>query len=252
MRLVIASDVQKMGQVAAQHAATILRDAISDNRRARLIVATGASQFTVLEHLTTEPDIDWSQVDGFHLDEYVGIDRSHPASFCRYLDERFVQKVPIGSFHFLDGDPNPAATIQRVAPQVTKPRVDVALVGIGENGHLAFNDPPADFETTDPYLIVQLDEACRNQQVGEGWFKSLSEVPTQAISMSIQQIMATRSIICSVPDERKAAAVQQAVEGPVTPEVPASILQRHPDCLLVVDPDAASRLSDATKEQATR
>ncbi|QEG43381.1 glucosamine-6-phosphate deaminase [Roseimaritima ulvae] len=251
MRIEIASDVDEMGRLAAERAAAILRDAISDNRRARMIVATGASQFTVLEHLTKQPDIDWQLVDGFHLDEYIGIDRSHPASFCRYLDERLVQKVPLGSFQFLDAGDSPQENVQRIGELVSGQPIDVALVGIGENGHLAFNDPPADFETTDPYLIVELDEPCRQQQVGEGWFGSLAEVPTHAISMSVQQIMKSRAIICSVPDARKAAAVQAAVEGPVTPDLPASILQKHANCTLLLDPPAAEKLSEATRGAAT-
>lgn len=251
MRIEIASDVDEMGRLAAERAAVILRDAISDNRRARMIVATGASQFTVLEHLTKQPDIDWQLVDGFHLDEYIGIDRSHPASFCRYLDERLVQKVPLGSFQFLDAGDSPEENVKRIGELVSSQRIDVALVGIGENGHLAFNDPPADFDTTDPYIIVELDEPCRQQQVGEGWFASLAEVPTHAISMSVNQIMKSRAIICSVPDARKAAAVQAAVEGPVTPNLPASILQKHADCTLLLDPPSASMLSDATRDAAS-
>ncbi len=251
MRIVIASDVDQMGRLAAEQAAALLRDAISDNRRARIVVATGASQFTVLDHLTKQPDIDWQLVDGFHLDEYIGIDRKHPASFCRYLEERFVQQVPIGSFQFLDAEAAPEKSIERAGRLLTAQPVDVALVGIGENGHLAFNDPPADFEATDPYLIVELDTACRQQQVGEGWFASLEDVPTHAISMSVQQIMRARTIVCSVPDQRKAAAARDAVEGPITPQVPASILQKHPDCTILLDPPSASLLSDATRATAT-
>lgn len=249
MQILISENVDQLGQLAAERAAAVLRDAISDNRRARMIVATGASQFSVLEHLTQQPDIDWNMVDGFHLDEYIGIDRSHPASFCRYLDERFVQKVPIGSFQFLDAFASPQETIQRVGAIVTTARIDVALVGIGENGHLAFNDPPADFETSSPYLIVELDSACRQQQVGEGWFPDLSSVPTQAISMSVHQIMQSRTIICSVPDRRKASAVRDTVEGPVTPQVPASILQRHSDCTLLLDQASAELLRASTRGQ---
>lgn len=251
MDIVIASDVEKMGQLAAEKGAAVIRDAISDNRRARIIVATGASQFTVLKHLVAQPDIDWGMVDGFHLDEYIGIDRSHPASFCRYLDERFVQQVPIGSFQFLDAEGSPAEVAARVGQLVTAQPVDVAFVGIGENGHLAFNDPPANFETNDPYLIVDLDEACRQQQVGEGWFASLADVPKQALSMSVNQIMKTRTIICSVPDERKAEAVRGSVEGAVTPNVPASILQNHAACTLMLDPASAKLLSEATKSGAS-
>ncbi|MEX0825094.1 MAG: glucosamine-6-phosphate deaminase [Pirellulaceae bacterium] len=250
MRIQISADADAMGRYAAERAAEILRTAIATGRRARLIVATGASQFTVLDHLTKQPDIAWDQVDGFHLDEYIGIDRSHPASFCGYLQERLVDKVPIGSFHFLE--PNIAAqeNVQRVGALVTESPIDVALVGIGENAHLAFNDPPADFQTTQPYLIVDLDEACRQQQVGEGWFPNLEAVPKQAISMSVHQILQSKTIICSVPDSRKAKAVRETVEGSVTPEVPASALQNHADCTLCLDPAAAEQLSPETKAQA--
>lgn len=251
MRIEIAADIEEMGRRAAEKAAQILRDAISDNRRARMIVATGASQFTVLDHLIKQPDIDWQLVDGFHLDEYIGIDRSHPASFCRYLDERLVQKVPLGSFQFLDAGGTPEENVRRIGQELSSQSVDVALVGIGENAHLAFNDPPANFDATDPYIIVELDRLCRQQQVGEGWFGSLEEVPTHAISMSVQQIMKSRAILCSVPDTRKADAVQAAVEGPVTPDVPASILQQHPNCTLLLDPPAASKLSESTRQAAS-
>jgi glucosamine-6-phosphate deaminase len=213
-----------------------------------LIIATGSSQFEVLEALAARTDVDWSVVTGFHLDEYIGISSDHPASFCRYLRERFVSKVPIGQFHYLDGLGDARETIGSVGAKLTAAPIDVALVGIGENGHLAFNDPPADFQTDDPYLVVELDEPCRMQQVGEGWFAGLDDVPKQAISMSIRQIMRTGKIYCSVPDERKAAAVRATLEDAISPEVPASILRRHDRVVLVIDRAAASRLSPATLE----
>lgn len=250
MRIIIAPDAQSMGHWTASHAAEKLRTAIANSGSARLIVATGASQFSVLEALCEQPDIDWSKVTGFHLDEYVGINDQHPASFCRYLRERFVDRVPLAAFHYLAGDRDPREVIAEVGPNLMASPIDVALVGIGENGHLAFNDPPADFDTDDPYLIVELDEACRQQQVGEGWFASLDEVPRQAISMSVRQILRTSTIFCSVPDERKSAAVRGTVEGPIDPHVPASILQSHSDTSLVLDAAAASQLSDATRQSA--
>jgi glucosamine-6-phosphate deaminase len=180
----------------------------------------------------------------FHLDEYVGLPPEHPASFRRYLRERFVARLPTppAAFHELDGEAEPHAECRRLAALVPAGPFDIALVGIGENGHLAFNDPPADFDATAPYLVVTLDEPCRRQQVGEGWFATLADVPTRAISMSVRRILASRTIFCSVPDRRKAEAVRAAAEGPVTPDVPASILQRHPDCRLHVDREAASLL----------
>jgi len=242
VQIVIANDRGELGNVAAQKAAAFLQRTVAERGQARLIVATGSSQFEVLESLVTTPGIDWSRIDGFHLDEYIGISRSHAASFCGYLAKRFVDRVPIRSFQFLDGTKDPSQVCAEVGQKLTELPIDLALVGIGENGHLAFNDPPADFETTQPYIIVSLDEACRRQQVGEGWFDDLSQVPTHAISMSIRQIMATRHIICSVPDRRKAKAVADSVEGPVTSDVPASILQQHPSVDLILDQTSAALL----------
>ena len=217
-----------------------------------MVIATGSSQFEVLSQLAAEGDVDWSKVTGFHLDEYVGLSPEHPASFCRYLKERFVDLVPISAFHFLRGDADPDETIGRVGGLVKSSEIDVALVGIGENGHLAFNDPPADFETQDPYLIVTLDEPCRMQQVGEGWFESLDDVPTRAISMSVRQILKAKKIYCSVPDARKADAVRGTLEEPVSPSIPASILREHAETHLVIDDAAAGKLSPATLATAER
>ncbi|MCH5373834.1 MAG: glucosamine-6-phosphate deaminase [Planctomycetes bacterium] len=246
MRTILTSDRDAMGSWVAQHAAIDLRQAIEAHGTANLVVATGSSQFEVLRELVRQPDIDWSSVRGFHLDEYVGLSREHGASFCRYLKERFVDQVPLAEFHYLRGDADPAETISRVGKLVRDARLDRALVGIGENGHLAFNDPPADFETEEPYLLVELDEPCRMQQVGEGWFESLDDVPTHAISMSVRQILKAAKIYCSVPDQRKADAVRNTLEGPVTPEVPASILRTHDAAILVIDQAAASELKPET------
>lgn len=244
MQVEILPTPDEMGVAAAQHAAAVLRKALKERGEANLIVATGASQFTVLSNLVQQPDIAWNKVTGFHLDEYIGLPISHPASFRGYLKQRFVDLVPLKEFHYIDGEVEPAkAECERLGRLISNVDVDLALVGIGENGHLAFNDPPADFQTTQPYLIVDLDDACRRQQLGEGWFPTFDDVPQQAISMSVQQILKTRTIICSVPDERKSAAVQGAVEGPVTPDVPASILQQHAETTLYLDRAAASRLA---------
>ncbi len=246
MRTILTADTTEMGRWVAEHAAADLRQAIADHGQANMVVATGASQFEVLENLVRQPGIDWSAVHGFHLDEYVGLSSDHEASFCRYLQQRFVDHVPLADFQFLRGDQDPIETISRIGGLIRSARIDVALVGIGENGHLAFNDPPADFDTEEPYLLVQLDEACRMQQVGEGWFASLEDVPTHAISMSVQQIMKALRIYCSVPDERKAAAVRDTLEGEITPEVPASILRKHDSATLVIDKAAASKLAPET------
>ncbi len=248
MQTILTTDAQSMGRWVAQRAADDLRRTIADQGSATIVVATGASQFAVLENLVGQGDIDWSSVRGFHLDEYVGLGPDHPASFCRYLKERFVDLIPLADFQYLRGDHDPAETIARVGKRLAAQPVDLALVGIGENGHLAFNDPPADFETREPYLLVELDQPCRQQQVGEGWFDRIDDVPTHAISMSVSQIMSSRRIYCSVPDARKAGAVRRTLEEPITPDVPASILRNHPHATLVIDEAAASELSAATRQ----
>ncbi|MHC4800443.1 MAG: glucosamine-6-phosphate deaminase, partial [Planctomycetota bacterium] len=197
--------------------------------------------------LVADNDIDWSNVTGFHLDEYIGLPFSHPASFRKYLKQRFVDHAPLCEFHFINGEDDPQAECRRVGELISQHPIDVAFVGIGENGHLAFNDPPADFQTEEPYIVVTLDDACRQQQFGEGWFPSLEDVPQTAISMSIKQIMKSKSIVCSVPDRRKAKAVAVALQGPVTPDVPASILQQHPNVTIYLDREAAS-LMDITNQ----
>lgn len=243
MRTILTTNPVEMGAWVAKHAASDLRQAISEKGNANIVVATGASQFEVLKHLVNEPEIDWSKVTGFHLDEYVGLSSDHGASFCGYLRERFVDHVNLSHFHYLRGDLEPEVVINEVGNLLKGTQIDLALVGIGENGHLAFNDPPADFDTEEPYLVVELDEPCRMQQVGEGWFESLATVPTHAISMSVRQIMKAAKIYCSVPDERKAEAVRATLEDEISPVIPASILRRHSDVTLVIDKPAASKLS---------
>jgi glucosamine-6-phosphate deaminase len=234
----------EMAREAAAQAAALLREAIAARGRAHVIAATGASQFEFLEALTKAPGIDWGKTVFFHLDEYVGLPETHPASFRRYLKERVVAKVHPGAFHFLEGDAaDPRAEARRVGAILAGHPIDVAFVGIGENGHLAFNDPPADFETEEPYLIVSLDEACRRQQMGEGWFANLDEVPEQAVSMSVRQILKSRDILAIVPDRRKAQAVHDCLEGGVTPTHPASILQSHPRATIYLDGPSASLLT---------
>lgn len=252
MRTILTADRDTMGRWVAQQAAADLREAIAKNAKAGIVVATGASQFEVLGNLVKQPDIDWSVVHGFHLDEYVGLSSDHEASFCRYLKERFVDQVNLADFQYLRGDDDPGETIARIGPRLANTRIDVALVGIGENGHLAFNDPPADFESDEPYIIVELDEPCRMQQVGEGWFESLADVPTHAISMTVRQIMKAAKIYCSVPDQRKAAAVMATLSGPITPEVPASILREHAAATLIIDEPAASQLSSTIRSELER
>lgn len=235
----------EMGAAAARAASEAISRAIKETGQANLILATGASQFEMLQNLTATPGVDWSKVVMFHLDEYIGMGPDHPASFRKYLQERFVDRVgTLKAVHFVNGDADdPAGECRRLGGIIQAHPIDVACIGIGENGHLAFNDPPADFETNEPYILVDLDEKCREQQLGEGWFETLEQVPRQAISMSIRQILKSRCLIVTVPDERKAEAVAGALEGPVTPHCPASILQEHARCSIFLDRPAASRLS---------
>jgi glucosamine-6-phosphate deaminase len=242
----VFEDSQSLGLAAAEQASVAIRRAIADCGRARIIAATGASQLDFLDALTTAKNIDWQRVEMFHLDEYVGLPITHPASFCKYLLERLIQKVKIRKYHLLDGSDDPIEVARRVGEALQSSPVDVAFVGIGENGHLAFNDPPADFQTEESYLIVTLDEACRRQQVGEGWFEDISEVPLRAISMSVRQILKAKEIICIVPDARKAPAVKLCFEGEVSPVAPASILRTHPSATIYLDTESASLLSPAT------
>jgi glucosamine-6-phosphate deaminase len=244
-------DKKEMARVAADQAAFILRDTIQKQGKARLIAATGAAQFEFLEALTTLPAIDWKRVEMFHLDEYIGLPETHPASFCRFLKERLIQKTGMIHYHLLNGEEDPAEVTRRTGEALQSEPIDVAFVGIGENGHLAFNDPPADFETEEPYIIVTLDEPCRRQQLGEGWFASLADVPRRAISMSVRQILKTKQILCIVPDARKANAVKACFDGEISPLAPASILRTHPNTTVYLDKDSAALLRPATLASAS-
>lgn len=244
MKVQLFTDAAELGKAAAKTASGILHETIAKHGRARIIAATGASQFSFLEALTAASGIEWSRVEMFHLDEYVGLQLTHPASFRKYLLQRLINPTGIERYHLLNGEGDVLGVCQRIGEELNKAPIDVAFVGIGENGHLAFNDPPADFQTEKPYLVVDLDEACRQQQVGEGWFKDLSEVPRQAMSMSIRQILKARKILCIVPDLRKAQAVRACLEGPVSPSAPASILQTHPDVTIFLDTASASLLAN--------
>ena len=247
MKLRVDDTAEAMGKAAAEAAGRILREAIARKGQAAFIAATGASQFGFLANLVAAPGIAWERTTMFHLDEYIGFPADHPASFRRYLRERLTGRVPIGTVHFIEGDsPKLEKELDRMNRLLAATAIDVAFVGIGENGHLAFNDPPADFDVSTPYLIVNLDEACRRQQFGEGWFKTLEDVPKRAISMSVKQIMKSAHIICIVPERRKAKAVKACLEGEIGPMVPASILRRHPQCLLFLDKEAASLLAPST------
>ncbi|MBN9455714.1 MAG: glucosamine-6-phosphate deaminase [Bosea sp.] len=239
----VAADKDVLGRQAAALGAQAIREAIARDGAASIIVATGASQFEMLAHLVEAEGIDWSKVTAFHLDEYVGLPESHPASFRRYLRERFLAPLKnTPTFVPVDGEGDAAAAVKQLNRQIAGRRICVCFAGIGENCHLAFNDPPADFETGEPYLVVTLDDACRQQQFGEGWFPSFDAVPQQAISMSIRQILKSELIVLSVSDSRKAEAAKAALEGPVSNLSPASILQTHPRTVLFIDPAAAALL----------
>jgi glucosamine-6-phosphate deaminase len=239
-------DVAELARQAAGAAAAALREAVARQGRARLIAATGASQIRFLKELTASPNLNWRQVEVFHLDEYVGLPTTHAASFRRFLLDRLITPAGVERYHLLDGEGDLAAVCREAGAALNAAPIDVALVGIGENGHLAFNDPPADFLTEEPYLVVNLDEACRRQQVGEGWFADLAEVPRRAISMSVRQILKARKILCLAPDRRKAQAVKACLEGGISPAAPASILRTHPDVTLYLDTASASLLDKRT------
>jgi glucosamine-6-phosphate deaminase len=246
MKIWVCPDKDELGRRAASQGAFLLREALAANGSATVVLATGASQFETLAALLAEPDVDWAKVELFHLDEYVGLPADHPAAFRRYLTDRFLSKLPTppAAFHPIAGDAaDPAAECGRLNALIAGRAVDVLFCGIGENGHLAFNDPPADFEAAEAYRVVELDAACRQQQVDEGWFPKRSKVPKHAISMTVRQIMAAASIVCAVPDARKADAAAAALEGPVTPDVPASALQRHPNVTVLLDRESGKLLA---------
>ena len=246
MNIEVFDNKLELGKKAASDAAKIIQRAIAVNDVAHVIAATGASQFEFLDALVMK-EIDWNKVMFFHLDEYVGLSETHPASFRRYLKERIISRTHPQAFHLINGEaPDPRGECRRVGDLISQQPIDVAFVGIGENGHLAFNDPPADFDTEEAYIVVDLDEACRQQQVGEGWFGSIDEVPAQAISMSIKQILKARSILCIVPDERKAQAVKDCVELEINPSRPASVLQSHQSTTLYLDKESSSLLRSET------
>jgi glucosamine-6-phosphate deaminase len=243
MRLKVFNDKITLGRAAAEQAATAIRRAISERGEARIIAATAASQLEFLDPLTKASGIDWTKVEAFHLDEYIGIPITHPGSFRKMLMEQLVVKTGIRQYHLLAGDAaEPAAVVREIGTQLASAPIDIAFLGIGENGHIAFNDPPADFNTEEPYIIVNLDEACRQQQVGEAWFADLSQVPKQALSMSVKQILKAKEILAVVPDKRKARAVKACFEGEISPMAPASILRRHPNATVYLDTNSASML----------
>lgn len=241
MKIHVDSTAKQMGNRAAQETARRIRAAVQANGVCRILLSTGASQFEMLDALTKMEDIPWNQVVMFHLDEYVGMPMTHPASFRKYLKERFIDKVHPGAYFFVNGEGDIQKNIETLTQEIRKAPIDVALVGIGENGHIAFNDPPADFETHEAYIVVNLDERCKKQQLGEGWFATMADVPNQAISMTVYQIMQSKAILSVVPGLRKAQAIQNTLEAPqVTNRIPATKLREHSDWELFLDSDSAS------------
>jgi glucosamine-6-phosphate deaminase len=251
MRLRIFEGRNTLGQAAAEQAAAAIRRAILENGKARIVGASAASQFEFLEALIVAPEIDWKRVELFHLDEYIGLPMTHPASFCKFLQDRLIEKTGITEYHLLNGEEDAGTVIRRTNQAISAAPIDVAFVGIGENGHLAFNDPPADFSAEDPYIIVSLDEACRRQQVGEGWFADIEMVPQKAISMSVRQVLKSKEILAVVPGPKKAQAIKACFDGPVSPMAPSSILRTHPNATIYLDRGSAALLRQETLNALT-
>ena len=251
MLLRVFDDKISLGKAAAIQAAAAIRSAIAERGQARVVAASAASQFEFLEALTASPGIQWKEVELFHLDEYIGLPMTHPASFCKFLQERLIGKTGIVHSHLLDGSRDPKEVIRSVGEAISSAPIDIAFLGIGENGHIAFNDPPADFEIEEPYITVALDHACRMQQVGEGWFKDLDAVPTHAISMSVRQVLKAREILAVVPDARKASAIKLCFDGPISPMAPSSILRNHSNATVYLDRQSSALLSPATLSALT-
>lgn len=233
----ISDNADELGMRAAGKIASLIEEAINKKGKARIILSTGMSQFETLSHLITY-DLPWDKVEMFHLDEYVGLDESHPASFRKYLKERFVSKVNLKAAYFVER----VDAIPSLTRELRKEEIDVGVIGIGENGHIAFNDPPADFTTGEAYKVVTLDRRCREQQVGEGWFRTIDEVPAEAITMCVKEIMKSKHIVSAVPHEVKAEAIYNTITGRISQDVPATILKTHPDWNLFIDKDSASKL----------
>jgi glucosamine-6-phosphate deaminase len=237
----ISADATVLGVTAAQFAGLRLNEAIRKNGEARLAVSTGSSQFETLQALLNEK-VAWEKVEVFHLDEYIGLPVTHNASFRKYLNERFISQIKVKKFHSVDVEGDIDNKIKSLTIEIRQRPVDLGLIGIGVNGHIAFNDPPADFATREAYIIVNLDEQCRMQQVNEGWFGSIGDVPLQAVSMTPWQIMQCSTIISCVPHKVKAIAVKNTLINNLTEIVPATILKQHPDFHLFLDNNSASEI----------
>ena len=240
MDIHVSKNAKELGSCAASRIALLLRETIAKKGSARLLLSTGASQFETISHLVKEK-VDWSRVEMFHLDEYVGLPEKHKASFRSYLKKRFTSKVNLKAAHFVNGEGDVEANIAMLSKKMAEAPIDVGVIGIGENGHIAFNDPPADFKTRKTYMVVKLDKKCKNQQVGEGWFKSVADVPPTAITITPFAIMKCRHIISCVPHKVKAEAIFNTLTKKLNPGVPATILKSHPDWHLYLDAESSAR-----------
>ena len=239
MKIHIFDSSVELGKAAALQCTQIINDAISRKGKARIILSTGASQFDAIKAIA-EANIDWSKVEMFHLDEYIGLSENHPASFRKYLKERFLSKINIKKAFLIDGEDVPQKVIAYLTDEIRKEPIDLGMIGIGENAHIAFNDPPADFETKEAFICVTLDDACKQQQVREGWFETINDVPKQAITMTVHQIMQCRHIISCVPFAVKAKAIKETLENELTNMTPATMLKKHDNMTLYLDRDSAS------------
>lgn len=244
MNIHISDTPEQLGAAAAVQAADAIRRAISANGKARIVLSTGASQFGFFQAFIKE-QLEWDKIEMFHLDEYVALPESHIASFRKYLKERFADLIPLGRAYYVNGEGDVAANIAALTEEIRKQPIDVALIGIGENSHIAFNDPPADFDTKEAYMVVDLDEACKRQQVGEGWFATVDDVPKQAITMTVHQIMQAKTIISCVPHKVKANAIKMTMDNNVTNIVPSTMLKTHADWTLYLDRESASLIDEA-------
>lgn len=242
MKVKVYENPVQLGKEAAHYCAGIIHEAIAERGKARIVLSTGASQFDTIKALL-DTDIDWNKVEMFHLDEYIDLPESHPASFRKYLKERFLSKISIGRAWLVDGENHPEKVMAELTTEIRREPVDLGLIGIGENAHIAFNDPPADFETREAFIRVTLNDACKRQQVGEGWFATVDDVPTQAISMTVYQIMQCRHIVSCVPYPIKAKAIKETLESPLTNLIPATMLKEHPDAVVFLDKDSASLIN---------
>ncbi len=239
MRINVFKTSDEMGKDASAFIAAKLNAAIAEKGEARLLLSTGASQFEMFKYIVDEK-IDWSKVTMFHLDEYVGLPETHIASFRKYLKERFASKVNLKEAWYVNGEGDVAANIAEITAKLREAPIDVGVIGIGENAHIAFNDPPADFDTKEAYIVVDLDERCKMQQVGEGWFANIDEVPKQAISMTVYQMMQSECIVSIVPRGVKAEAIKNTLAGEVSNMVPGTMLKTHKDWNLWIDSDSAA------------